>query len=59
LPAFVNPYAVVTMKSHVLITLEMKNSYYNKWVLFKYTSTASLVCADDLYWGQIDCHIRS
>jgi hypothetical protein len=48
LPAFVNPYAVVTVKSHVLINLEMeKNSNYNKGFLFKYTPIALLMRPGD------------
>ena len=33
-PIVVHPYATVPVKSHVPITLELKNSNYSKWASF-------------------------
>ena len=34
-PVVVHPYATISVKAHVPVTLEMKNSNYTKWASFK------------------------
>jgi len=48
-PLIVHPYATVSVKAHVPVTLEMKNSNYTKWAsLFK-----SMCGKFGLKWPQI------
>ncbi|WVZ70188.1 hypothetical protein U9M48_018874 [Paspalum notatum var. saurae] len=50
-PAFLNPYATVTARSHIPITLDLKNPNYTKWSSFfksmcgKFGSSGTLTAA--------------
>ncbi|XP_034592411.1 uncharacterized protein [Setaria viridis] len=69
-PIFVNPYATVAVKSHIPMTLELKNSNFSKWssfframcgkfgLLAHVNGTAPPRCTDPA-WEQADCCIRS
>ncbi|XP_066163983.1 uncharacterized protein [Oryza sativa Japonica Group] len=66
---FANPYATVNVKTHVPITLELKNPNFNKWKTF-FTSMCGKFGLlphidgtapsrpDDSAWAQADCCVR-
>jgi hypothetical protein len=66
----VHPYTTVSVKSHVPITLEMKNSNYSKWASY-FKSLCSkfglkphidgMLAADptDPNWDQVDCCVKT
>jgi hypothetical protein len=66
----VHPYATVFVKSHVPITLEMKNSNYSKWVSYFKSLCGKFglkphidgtLAADpaDRNWDQADCYVKT
>ncbi|XP_039833289.1 uncharacterized protein LOC120694183 [Panicum virgatum] len=66
----VHPYATVSVKSHVPITLELKNSIYSKWASFFKSMCGKFglkphidgmlpACRTDPQWDQADCCIRT
>jgi len=68
-PLIVHPYATVSVKAHVPVTLEMKNSNYTKWAsLFKsmcgkfglksHIDGSSPPRPEDPQWDQVDCCVR-
>ncbi|XP_012702282.1 uncharacterized protein LOC105914575 [Setaria italica] len=69
-PLFINPYATVVVMSHVPMTLELKNSNFNKWSSFFRSMCGMLgllahidgtapTYRTDPTWEQADCCIRS
>ncbi|XP_066167805.1 uncharacterized protein [Oryza sativa Japonica Group] len=68
-PVFVNPYATITVKSHVPISLELRNPNYNKWKAFFRSMCGKFGLLDlldaapltnpDATWEQADCYLRN
>jgi hypothetical protein len=68
-PVFVNPYATVAVKSHVPISLELRNPNYNKWKAFFRSMCGKFGLLDhldaappanpDAAWEQADCCLCS
>jgi hypothetical protein len=69
-PLIVHPYATVSIKSHVPVTLEMKNSNYTKWASFfksmcskfglqSHIDGSSPAHLDDPQWYSADCCVRT
>lgn len=68
-PVFLNPYATVSVKSHMLITLELKNPNYTMWTSFFKSMCGKFGIMSyidgtaprptDPAWIQADCCIRS
>ena len=65
-PLIVHPYATVSVKAHVPVTLEMKNSNYTKWASFfksvcskfgpwSHIDGSSSAHPDDAQWYSTDC----
>ena len=67
-PVVVHPYATISVKAHVPVTLEMKNSNYTKWASFKsmcgkfglksHIDGSVPPCPDDPQLDQVDCRVR-
>nr|CAE05417.1 OSJNBa0035I04.5 [Oryza sativa Japonica Group]CAE05956.3 OSJNBb0088C09.15 [Oryza sativa Japonica Group] len=68
-PVFVNPYATIAVKSHVPISLELRNPNYNKWKAFFRSMCGKFGLLDlldaappanpDAAWEQANCYLRS
>lgn len=68
-PVFVNPYVTIAVKSHVPISLELRNPNYNKWKAFFRSMCGKFGLLDhldaappanpDAAWEQADCCLRN
>nr|XP_034570681.1 uncharacterized protein LOC117835445 [Setaria viridis] len=69
-PPAVHPYATVSIKSHILVTLTMKSNAYSRWASFfksmcgKFSLKSHIdgtvaPCPQDPNWDQADCCVRS
>ena len=69
-PVFIHPYCTVAVKSHVPVTLELRNPNFTKWSSFfmsmcgKFGLMAHIdgstpARPDDESWVQADCSVRS
>ncbi|XP_062188959.1 uncharacterized protein LOC133892290 [Phragmites australis] len=69
-PVAVNPFATTAIKSHVSMTLELKNPNYNKWVSFFHSMCGKFGLKShidssvparltDPAWEQVDCCVHS
>lgn len=69
-PAVVHPYATISIKSHIPMTLTMKTSSYSKWASFfksmcgkfslkSHIDGTAAPRPDDPDWDQANCCVRS